>query len=307
MANIKDYFVENEENINVDSRYTICPFSICSRWDKKTFYCLKQEERKLWVDTMRRVLYYSDIYDIYSIGEVLGNGKYGEVRKCINKETGKIVAIKILNKQKMRIRNYDMVRNEIEALKLCQHKNIVRLYDVLENVNYIFLVMEYLTGGTLRDYMKERNNQITESQAKSYVKSIALALKYIGQFGILHRDIKLINILFTDDFVLKLADFGLAVILGPSELCKGYAGTLDFCSPEVIIDLPYSQKADIWGMGVVAWYLLNGSLPFISANSNDLKKYYYIFINRLILKDEPRFNKDRTISPEAIDFLKSKV
>ena len=70
---------------------------------------------------------------MYSIGKVLGNGKYGEVRKCINKGTGKVVAIKILNKQKMKIKDYNMVRNEIEALKLCQHPNIVRLYPQLTN------------------------------------------------------------------------------------------------------------------------------------------------------------------------------
>lgn len=272
MANIKGYIVEEEENIRIDERYTICPFTLYSRWEKKTLYSLKPEERKLWIEVIRRVLCYSDIYKEYNIGEFLGSGKYGEVRKCIHKETGRIVAIKILNKQKMKIKNYDMLRNEIEVLKLCQHQNIVRLYDVLENVDYIFLVMENLAGGTLRDYMKKNSNKIPEEKAKYFVKSIALALEYIRQFGIVHRDIKPINILFDNKGVLKIVDFGLAVILGPSQQCKGYAGTLDFCSPEVIIGVPYNRKADIWSMGVVTWYLLYGILPFDSPNDNDLKR-----------------------------------
>lgn len=272
MINIAGYVIEEEDDIKIDAKYTICPFSFCSRTERKTMYCLKSEERKLWVDLIRHVLCYSDIFNEYEIGEFLGSGKYGEVRKCVHKETGREVAIKILNKQKMKMKNYDMVWNEIEVLKLCQHPNILRLYDVLENVDYIFLVMELLPGGTLRDYMKKHNNKISEEKAKTFIKSIASGLEYMNQFSIVHRDIKPINILLTNDNVVKIADFGLAVILGPSKQCTSYAGTLDFCAPEVIIGLPYGHKADIWSMGIVAWYLLNGSLPFDSPNDNDIKR-----------------------------------
>ncbi len=206
----------------------------------------------------------------------MGSGKYGEVRKSRHKDTGDVVAIKILNKKKMKIKSYDMVRNEIEALKLCQHPNIVRLFDVLENVDYIFLVMELLSGGTLRDYMKRRNNKIPESAAKGVVRSIAEALQYMHHYGIVHRDLKPINILLVQDKdnpVVKIVDFGLAAILGPSQTCKGYAGTLDFCSPEVIIGLPYAQGADIWSLGVISYYLIYGALPFSSQSDSELKRY----------------------------------
>ena len=177
----------------------------------------------------------------------------------------------------MKMKSYDMVRNEIEALKLCQHPNIVRLYDVMENVDYIFLIMELLNGGTLRDYMKRNNSKISESAARGIVKSIALAIEYMQKYGIVHRDLKPINILLTDAEesppVVKLVDFGLAAILGPSQMCKGYAGTLDFCSPEVIIGLPYAQGADIWSLGVITYYLLYGALPFSSPNDAELKRY----------------------------------
>lgn len=272
MTNIAGYIVEEEEDIKIDAKYTICPFSLCSRVERKTLYSLKPEERKLWVDLIRHVLCYADIYNEYEIGEFLGSGKYGEVRKCTHKETGRKVAIKILNKQKMKMKNYDMVWNEIEVLKLCQHPNILRLYDVLENVDYIFLVMELLEGGTLRDYMKRHNSKIPEEKARTFVRALASGLEYISQFGVVHRDIKPINILLTEDDVVKIADFGLAVILGPSQQCKSYAGTLDFCSPEVIIGLPYSHKADVWSLGIVAWYLLNGCLPFDSPNDNEIKR-----------------------------------
>jgi serine/threonine protein kinase len=177
----------------------------------------------------------------------------------------------------MKMESYDMVRNEVEALKLCQHQNIVTLYDVLENVNHIFLVMEYLSGGTLRDYVKKSGGRLPEEKAKSIVKSISSALEYMAKYGIVHRDLKPINILLTSDPVnpvVKLVDFGLAKILWPSEHIKNYAGTLDFCSPEIILGIPYTQSVDIWSLGVITYYLLFGVLPFNSQNDSDVKRYY---------------------------------
>eukprot|EP00831_Metopus_contortus_P026188 TRINITY_DN22353_c0_g1_i2.p1 TRINITY_DN22353_c0_g1~~TRINITY_DN22353_c0_g1_i2.p1 ORF type:complete len:188 (-),score=31.21 TRINITY_DN22353_c0_g1_i2:127-690(-) len=122
--------------------------------------------------------------------------------------------------------------------------------------------------------------------------------RYMGKYGIIHRDLKPLNILLTDDPLkqeIKIADFGLAMILGPSEKCKSYAGTLDFCSPEVVLGIPYAQGADIWSLGVVSFYLLYGRLPFQYAD--DLE------VRRAILKDDPPVPSDRSISPEAQDFL----
>lgn len=176
----------------------------------------------------------------------------------------------------MNLKNYEMVRNEIEALKLCQHPNIVPLIHVLENSENVFLVMEYLGGGTLRDYVKRNGNRLKEEEAQRIVYSIASALEYMKKYAILHRDLKPINILLTSDpsnQTVKLADFGLATILLPSEQCKNYAGTLDFCSPEVILGIPYSYSADIWSLGVITYYLVYGALPFGNMAEEDLKRY----------------------------------
>ncbi len=178
----------------------------------------------------------------------------------------------------MKVRSYDMVRNEIEALKLCQHPNIVRLFDVLENTDYIFLIMEALNGGTLRDYVKRRNGKVPEASAKFIIRSLVYAVYYMHNYGIVHRDLKPINILLTEDCdnpTVKIVDFGLAAIVGPSQTCKGFAGTLDFCSPEVIVGLPYAQGADIWSLGVVSYYLLYGALPFGSVTDSEIKRYHF--------------------------------
>jgi serine/threonine protein kinase len=194
----------------------------------------------------------------------------------VHKETGETVAIKILDKKKIKLDSCEMVRNEIESLKLCQHSNIVRLYDVMENANHIFLIMELLPGGTLRDYVKRSKAGVPEEAAKRIVASIASAIEYMGKYGIVHRDLKLINVLLTSDgpdFVVKLADFGLAKILAPAQKCKGFAGTLHFCAPEVILSIPYTQSVDIWSLGIITHYLLYSTLPFDCSNDSELKRY----------------------------------
>ncbi len=191
------------------------------------------------------------------------------------------MAIKILDKKKMKLENCEMLRNEIETLKLCQHPNIVRLYDVMENSDHIFLIMELLAGGTLRDYVKKHKGLVPEEIGKKIVRALTSALEYLGKYGIVHRDLKLINILLTsseEDFVPKLADFGLAKILAPSQKCKGYAGTLHFCAPEVILGIPYAQNVDVWSLGVITHYLLYGVLPFSSTSDPELKRYPSAFL-----------------------------
>lgn len=198
------------------------------------------------------------------------------MRESVHKLSGEKVAIKILQKKDLKPEHYDMVRNEIEALKLCQHPHIVRLYEVIENADYIFLVMELLKGGTLRDYAKKNKSALTEEPAKKIVRSISLALEYLERYGIVHRDIKLINILnanVSGSIDIKLVDFGLAVILAPGQKCHSFAGTLHFCAPEVILGLPYAQSVDVWGLGIITYYLLYHKLPFAADNDPELKKY----------------------------------
>ena len=175
----------------------------------------------------------------------------------------------------MKPETYDMVRNEVEALKLCQHPNIVRLYEVLENEDRIFLVMELLEGGTLRDFVRDNKGTLDESMARPLVRSMAHALEYLERYGIVHRDVKLINVLLTHQargFDVKLVDFGLASILAPGQKCSSFAGTLPFCAPEVILGIPYAQSVDVWGLGVTMHYLLYHKLPFKADNDNELKR-----------------------------------
>jgi len=105
----------------------------------KIYVCESEEEYNKWVDIIRTVTGYEDLKETYELREQLGEGKYGKVKLCIHKESGRETAIKILSKKAMRPNDFEQVHSEVEILKVCQHPNIIKLYDVLENQDYIYI------------------------------------------------------------------------------------------------------------------------------------------------------------------------
>ena len=156
-------------------------------------------------------------------------------------------------------------RREIEVLKMCQHPNIIKLIDLFENSDYYYIVLEYMEGKDFFDYLKLRHFKISEDRAKELIYQIALAIKYLHSYGIVHRDIKLENVLMSDNTeqaVPKLVDFGLAKIIGPSEKAVEPFGTLGYVAPEVLKKEPYTFSCDIWGLGCISYAMMSGTLPF---------------------------------------------
>ena len=142
------------------------------------------------------------------------------------------------------MKELELQKREIEVLKICTHQNIIRLLDVFENPTYIYIVLEYCSGGDLFTYLDKRDFKITENRARNIAHQIALALYYLHTFGIAHRDLKLENILMaddTDDSELKLVDFGLSKIMGPNETSTDPFGTLSYVAPEVLLQKPYGK------------------------------------------------------------------
>lgn len=197
----------------------------------------------------------------------LGSGKFGFIKSAQHRKTGKIVAIKTMDKSKITDLERELIFREIDILKLCQHPNIIKLFDVFESKKLIHIVMECLKGGDLFDYLEKRKFQISEDRACFISFSIASAIFYIHNFGIIHRDIKPENILLInsdDNSDIKIVDFGLSKIIGPTERADEPYGTLGYVAPEVLMKLPYSKPVDVFSLGVVTYLLLVGTLPFDS-------------------------------------------
>jgi serine/threonine protein kinase len=240
---------------------------------------------------------------------VIGRGTFADVRAAEHRFANMRVAVKIINKTKMDDRHMERARNEIETLKLCQHPNVMRLYDVFENADYLYLVVEILSGGNLFNHLKDMKFKLPEDEVRRYVHSIAHALEYMHRYGIVHRDIKPDNVVLVSPDLqsdVKIVDFGLATILGVNELAQDPVGTLCYAAPELLLGQKYGKAVDVWSLGVLTYYLLSGRLPFNHDTSEkQIAVYVCVAGYRLILNAPLKYCGGRwdSISAEGKDFV----
>ena len=292
MHNLSGCFIqegnEQEKIIIENKNFYIFEIFFNNKSKTRKYYTPNLEICKQFVKKIKEAIGYMKFTDFYDLKEVIGKGKFGVVNLGIHKKTQQQVAVKIINKDSIKtLEDKELVRIEIGILKLCHHPNVVRLLDHLENENYIFIVMEYIEGGTLGQYLKKKNFNFSERQASSIMSQIASGIKYLHKYGIVHRDLKPDNIMITqqNDFgVIKIMDFGLSRIVSTQEkMVDGY-GTLSYVAPEVLLRTPYNKEVDIWSMGVILYYMLCGHLPF--------KGNKEVVIAEKIVNDDIEFNDD---------------
>ena len=205
-------------------------------------------------------------------------------------------------KTKLTEKEFEFTRNEISIMSVCQNENIVQVFEVLENEEFLYIIMERLNGGDLYEYLKKNKNVITEERVRIIFYSVLLAINYIHSFGIVHRDIKLNNILLVEDSLhskVKLIDFGFAKIITPNEVCNEPIGTLLYASPELLLKQNYGFSVDIWNLGICLFFMLSGDFPFKSNKNNDSE------LIELIKNKPPEFidNHWEKISSEAKDLV----
>ncbi|OAA62507.1 serine/threonine-protein kinase [Niveomyces insectorum RCEF 264] len=223
----------------------------------------------------------------WQLGKTLGKGSSARVRAARHCVTHQAVAVKIIAKKTARmtqsgsIAQLDQVdsnlpehvngvrrmplaiEREVAILKLIEHPNIVKLYDIWENRNEIYLILEYVENGDLFTYVS-RNGPLTEEASIFVFRQIMSAVQYCHMYNICHRDLKLENILLKSDGQIKIADFGMAALhQGPRYHLQTSCGSPHYAAPELLKARPYrGDKADIWSMGVILFVMLAGRLPF---------------------------------------------
>lgn len=199
----------------------------------------------------------------YKIGKTLGHGSFGKVKQAKHILTGVQVAIKIINRSKIRSAEMsDKVRREIQILMMLKHPHIIRLYEVIETPTEIFLVMEFVSGGELFDYIVTRG-KLHEEEARRLFQQVVSALAYCHHHGVVHRDLKPENLLISADGSIKVADFGLANLMQDGEFLRTSCGSPNYAAPEVISGSLYAgPEVDCWSAGVILYALLVGTLPF---------------------------------------------
>lgn len=156
------------------------------------------------------------------------------------------------------------VANEVEIHWQLRHSAILELYNYFEDSDYVYLVMEICENGNLYQYLKDHpDGKLPEAQARSIMYQLVNGLVYLHSNGIIHRDLKLSNLLLNEQYNLKIADFGLAAkLLDPTSEQKTMCGTPNYISPEIVSRMPYGLSSDVWSLGCMLVTLLTGSPPF---------------------------------------------
>jgi 5'-AMP-activated protein kinase catalytic alpha subunit len=224
----------------------------------------------------------------YVLGEVIGDGSFGEVMEAVHQVTGEKVAIKELDKDRVQDRNMGaQLQKEIAIMKKLKHGHVIQLKEVLASRSSIFMVLEFAGGGDLHEHLVG-NKRFDEKTARSYLAQIISAVQFCHERGVCHRDLKPENILLDDQGNLKLADFGLADLIhresdsnsgSDSDEEEDTVGTLHYIAPEAISAFKEGtgrkcdpQKMDTWACGVVLYILLAGYLPFEESTKDALFK-----------------------------------
>ena len=300
MHNLSGLFLKTEGLKEIKDRKMWC-FSIAFPSKNRVYYCDNETDYNNWVNVLKKATGYTNLLDIYDIKQKLGKGKFGLVKLGINKETKQKVAVKIMNKNNMDSSDLELVRTEIEILKICQHPYIIKLYDVFENIDYIYIIMEHCSGGDLFSFIKKRNFMLKEEKVVVIMYKLCKAVYYVHSYGIAHRDIKPENVLLTsesEDADVRLLDFGLSKIVGPNQKCTEPYGTLTYCAPEIILDKPYLKTVDSWSLGVMTYLMLSGSLPFSGKDEHEIAKN--VVYSKVDFEKKPIWKE---ISREAKDFI----
>lgn len=199
----------------------------------------------------------------------LGTGNFAVVKKAKNlmhsknPEIPEEVAVKSIDKAK--VEDIKDVQREIEIMRKVDHPHVIKLYEIFEEPKKIHLVMELVTGGELFDRIVEKG-QYKEADAATTIQTLSQALEYLHERNIVHRDLKPENILYAskaEDAPIKIADFGLARVVSPSDMMKTACGTPGYVAPEILKNKGYQSGAvDMWSAGVILYILLCGFPPF---------------------------------------------
>eukprot|EP01006_Ploeotia_vitrea_P041652 TRINITY_DN66558_c7_g2_i1.p1 TRINITY_DN66558_c7_g2~~TRINITY_DN66558_c7_g2_i1.p1 ORF type:complete len:619 (+),score=313.04 TRINITY_DN66558_c7_g2_i1:66-1922(+) len=224
---------------------------------------------------------------------VLGSGAFGEVKLCVHKKTGKEFAVKMIKKNERLKRNLKQFEDEINVHANLKHRNIIRLVDVFQDDEFVMLVMELAYGGELFDRILQ--HPFREIDAIRLVRRLFKAVAYLHSRGVVHRDLKPENILFSDDSPradIKLTDFGFATRLMVKDdkdadkamgMTKEQLGTLGYAAPEVFTGKPYTEKCDVWSLGIIAYILLCGMPPFVDCDDFENARYtpFWVYVNQM--------------------------
>ena len=253
--------------------------------------------------------------NFYLYGRRIGQGAFGKVNLGLNVLTGRVVAIKSFKKKPIEKFRHKMkkIQSETELMKRFNHKNITKILEVFNDEEYMLIVMEYINGGNLFSFVKKRR-KLSEKMARFLFRQIILGIHHIHSKNVVHRDIKLENILIDFNNNVKICDFGIGKVLdNENQLLFDKCGTPMYMAPEIVLANENNGykgfPVDIWSSGITLYIMLSGNLPFSLRNKNkkedillsSAKDKNNVYLENQIINVNPK--KIEYISKEAQDLL----
>ncbi|CAH8497932.1 unnamed protein product [Schistosoma rodhaini] len=208
----------------------------------------------------------------YKLIRTLGRGNFAKVKLAQHVSTGREVAVKVIDKTQLNQASLKKLFREVNIMKMLNHPNIVRLYEVIESERHVYLVMEYAENGEVFDHLVA-HGRMKEREARAAFRQIVSAVEYCHQKKIVHRDLKAENLLFDGYYNIKLADFGFSNLFDGSKKLDTFCGSPPYAAPELFQGRKYDgPEVDVWSLGVILYTLVSGSLPFDAQHLKDLQE-----------------------------------
>jgi tRNA A-37 threonylcarbamoyl transferase component Bud32 len=278
----------------------------------------KKRELKLYFDTKNTVISlvnqiieltnYITVSKEYTYIKDVGKGSFCHMKLMKHNKTNQLYAIKQMNKNVKSLDEFNTQNWEKDIIRFlrnygkCEH--ILKFYEIYESYEHLYIVSEFVEGGSLSKYLSKAKTRLTPTSVQKILFHVALGLKELHKFGIIHRDLKLENILMDyveyENFTAKIIDFGLSKVITPFERTKEPYGTLIYCSPEIMLSFPYNSKVDVWSLGIIAFYLLFAIMPFnVKGKESDQEISNKIIMNVLKI---PKLSEDQLTQRELNSF-----
>lgn len=208
----------------------------------------------------------------YAFQKTVGEGNFAKVKLAKHKLTGAEVAVKIIDKTTLDEKKLGKLYREVRIMKMLHHPHIVKLYEVIETKNTVFLVMEYAAGGELYDYLVV-HGKMKEKEARAKFRQILSAVNYCHKKRVIHRDLKAENLLLDANLDIKIADFGFSNYYDPESKLDTFCGSPPYAAPELFQGRRYTgPEVDIWSLGVILYVLTTGCLPFDGKNLQEMRE-----------------------------------